>query len=97
MNILFLFATSVMAVTSAHIPAVKEDVGNCPKEELYQIWIALQFELPALRDNRKLVLAASRQNGKALQFVSDRLRDDREVVLAACNQYGKALQFYRIG
>ena len=39
-----------------------------------------------LQDDRDVVLAAVKQNGKALQFASEARRDDKEIVLAAIQQ-----------
>ena len=47
----------------------------------------------ALHDNKRVVMAAVQQNGKALMFASRRLTSDGEVVRAAVAQNGKAFYF----
>jgi len=47
----------------------------------------------ALREDREVVLAAVKKNGRSLEYAEGGLRADREVVLAAVKQYGQALQF----
>ena len=46
-----------------------------------------------MQDDRRLVLAAVQQNGRALEWASDKLIYDREVVLAAVKQTGWALKY----
>tara|TARA_Y100000591_G_scaffold304432_1_gene301091 strand:+ start:832 stop:1713 length:882 start_codon:yes stop_codon:yes gene_type:complete len=46
-----------------------------------------------LQNDREVVLAAVRQDGKMLEWASDELRKDFDVVLAAVKQNGEALQF----
>lgn len=55
--------------------------------------MCLREASPALRDDRRLVLAAVRRRGPALAYASARLRDDREVVEAAVRQDGAALAY----
>ena len=42
------------------------------------------------RNDKQIVLAAVRQNGRALHYASDEMKNDREVVLAAVKQRGGA-------
>jgi Domain of unknown function (DUF4116) len=68
--------------------------GDTASEELFgNMWCALQFASPALRDDSDLVLAAVRNNGSALEVASNRLQDNRDVVMAAVRQDGLALEF----
>ena len=46
----------------------------------------LQFASAALKDDRKIVLEAVKQDGFALQYASPVLQDDHEIVLDAVEQ-----------
>ncbi len=46
-----------------------------------------------LQNDREVVLAVVKQNGKALEFVNEKFKKDRDVVLAAVRRNGLALQF----
>ena len=50
-----------------------------------------QFASAQLKGNRKVVMAAVRQNGEALQYASEELKGDREVMMAADKQHDWAL------
>lgn len=47
----------------------------------------------AVKDNKGVMLAVVKQDGRALQYASEVLRGDREVVLAAVKQDGRALEY----
>ena len=49
--------------------------------------------LPEFQNNKKIVLAAVKQDGWALNYASEELRKDKEVVLEAVRQWGYALRF----
>jgi ribosomal protein L24E len=46
-----------------------------------------------LKADKKIVLAAVKQNGEALQHANEKFRADKEVILTAVKQAGQALQF----
>ena len=50
-------------------------------------------EIIFIKNYKKNVMAAVKQDGLALQFVNEKFREDRDVVLTAVNQNGLALQF----
>ena len=45
------------------------------------------------RDDRDIILAAVKKNGRALLFASEKLKEDVEIVMAAVQNDGEALNF----
>ena len=58
----------------------------------YEQW-AVAEEKDWLRNDRDLVLAAVKQDGRSLWDASEELRNDRGIVLAAVKQDGTALYY----
>ena len=50
-------------------------------------------KIKSFKNDKKIVLEALKQDGRALQYVSEELRNDEEIVLAAVKQKGFALKY----
>lgn len=53
----------------------------------------LQYVSDALKNNKKIVVAAVKQDGMALEYASDELKNDRYVLLESVKQNWRALQY----
>mmetsp|Transcript_32079 Transcript_32079/g.65332 ORF Transcript_32079/g.65332 Transcript_32079/m.65332 type:complete len:1912 (-) Transcript_32079:226-5961(-) len=60
-------------------------------------YLLLKREFENSDNERKLCLAAVKQNGKALEYVSEHLKKDRGLILAAVKQSGMCLEYAMLG